>query len=142
MAGLKYLRNRPDVDIYRMAIMGHSFGGSLALLVADHDPGLKAVVSFAGSGYSWNLSPGLRFRLIRAVENIKSPILIVHAKNDYSTTPGFALDSVMNRLGRPHQLKIYPAFGKSTNEGHNFIFLDVKSWQADVFEFLSESLQP
>ena len=47
ISGLKFLRRRKDVDTNRMAVMGHSFGGSLTLLLAEHEPGLKAVVVFA-----------------------------------------------------------------------------------------------
>jgi carboxymethylenebutenolidase len=141
MAGLSYLRRRPDVDKHRMAILGHSFGGSLTLIVADHDPGLKAVIVFAGSGYSWNLSPRLRIRLIQAVTNIHAPVMIIHAQNDFSTTPGYALDSVMNKFNKPHELKIYPKFGNSVDEGHNFIFQGIKIWQADVLGFLKKNLR-
>jgi dienelactone hydrolase len=141
IAGLAWLRERPDVDIKRMAIVGHSFGGSLTLMVAEHEPGLKAVVVFSGGGYSWNLSPPLRARLIEVVKNIQAPILFIHAQNDYSTTPGKALDSVMTGLNKPHELFIYPKFGNSANEGHNLIFLSTKTWEADVFKFLKENLR-
>jgi dienelactone hydrolase len=141
LAGLFYLRKRPDVDKLRMAIAGHSFGGSLTLLVAERDPGLKAVVVFSAAGYSWNQSPLLRSRLISAVKNIKAPIMIIHAQNDYSTAPGYVLDSVMNRLNKPHSLKIYPNFGNSANEGHNMIFLSTQTWEGDVFKFLEENLK-
>ena len=124
-----------------MAVLGHSFGGSLTLLVAEHEPDLKAVVIFASAGYSWNLSPVLRPRLVEAVKSITAPIMIIHAQNDYSTTPGYALDSVMNNLNKPHKLKIYPRFGNSPNDGHNIIFRNIESWQADVFEFLNENLR-
>jgi carboxymethylenebutenolidase len=141
MAGISYLRRRPDVDKHRMAILGHSFGGSLTLIVADHEPGLKAAIIFAGSGYSWNLSPQLRALLINAVKNIRVPVMIIHAQNDYSTTPGYALDSVMNQFNKPHELKIYPKFGNSVNEGHNFIFLGIETWEADIFSFLEKNLR-
>ena len=140
ISGLKFLRRRKDVDTNRLAIIGHSFGGSLTLLVAEQDSGLKAVVVFAASGYSWDRSPLLRTRLISAVKNITAPIMIIHAQNDYSTTPGYALDSVMNQLNKPHILKIYPGFGASVNEGHNLIFLSIETWEADVFKFLDENL--
>jgi dienelactone hydrolase len=141
LAGFVYLRKRPDVNIQRMAILGHSFGGSLTLLVAEHEPDLKAVVIFAGAGYSWNLSRALRSRLIGAVKNITSPVMIIHAQNDYSIAPGYALDSVMNRINKPHELKIYPRFGNSPNDGHNIIFRNIESWQADVFDFLDKNLR-
>jgi carboxymethylenebutenolidase len=140
-SGLQYLRDRPDVDIQRMGIIGHSFGASLSIMVAENDPGLKAVVVFSAAGYSWNLSPKLRMRLISAVKRIKAPIMIIHAKNDYSTIPGYALDSVMNQLKNTHLLKIYPEFGNSVNQAHNLIFLDPSIWEADVFGFLQKNLR-
>jgi carboxymethylenebutenolidase len=141
MAGLAYLRKRWDVDKQRMAIIGHSFGGSLTLLVAELDPYLKAVVVFGPAAASWDYSPQLRTRLISAVENIKAPTMFIHAQNDYSTNPGFTLDSVMNHLGKPHILKIYPKFGNSASEGHNVIFQDTKIWETDVFKFLKDNLR-
>jgi len=75
-----------------------------------------------------------------AVKNIRAPIMIVHAQNDYSITPGYALDSVMSKLNRPHTLKLYPKFGNSASEGHNLIFQSIPTWEADVFKFLNESL--
>jgi dienelactone hydrolase len=140
-AGLAYLRKRPDVDIHRMAIVGHSFGGSLTLIVAENDPGLKTVVVFSPAGFSWNLSPKLRIRLISAVQRINAPIMIIHAQNDYSIIPGYVLDSVMNQTKKPHILKVYPSFGKSTNQAHNLIFLNPSIWKMDVFEFLQENLR-
>jgi dienelactone hydrolase len=140
IAGITFLRKRKDVDTGRMAIIGHSFGGSLALLVAEHDPGLKAVVIFGATGYSWDRSPQLRSRLMSAVKNITVPIMVIHAQNDYSTNPGYALDSFMNKLNKPHLLKIYPPFGNSPFEGHNMIFLSIKTWETDVFKFLNKIL--
>jgi dipeptidyl aminopeptidase/acylaminoacyl peptidase len=140
MAGLDNLRKRPDVDERRIAIVGHSFGGSLSLLVAEFDGGLKAVVVFSAGGYSWNLSPRLRARLITAVKKIKAPVMMIHARNDYSTSPGYMLDSIMNHPYKPHILVIYPKFRNTANEAHNFIFLGTQTWEADVFEFLEKNL--
>ena len=140
-AGISYLKSRPDTDKHRLALIGHSFGSSLALLVAENDTVLKAVIIFSGSVRNWNLSPLLRSRLLRAVKNITAPIMIIHAQNDYSTTPGNELDSVLNQHHKPHLLIIYPQFGNSANQGHNIIFLSPQIWQADVFKFLEENLR-
>ena len=141
LSGLAWLRGRKDVDTNQLAIVGHSFGGSLALLVAQQAKYLKATVVFGMAGYSWNLSPPLRESLIMAVKNIPGPVMIIHAENDYSTTPGYAMDSVMNQFNKPHVLKIYPKFGTTASEGHNMIFLSFKTWEAAVFKFLHESLR-
>jgi dienelactone hydrolase len=141
IAGLAYLRKRKDVDTTRMAIIGHSFGGSLTLLVAEHDRYLKAVVIFGPAAGSWDYSPQLRIRLMSAIENINAPVMFIHAQNDYSTNPGHVLDSLINQLGKPHELKIYPKFGNSAREGHNMIFQSTKTWEEDVFKFLNENLR-
>ncbi len=140
MAGIAYLKKIPDSDTTRVAIIGHSFGGSLALMIAEHLPGLKAVVVFSPSGYSWNFSPSLRYKLISAVKNTSSPIMIIHAQNDYTTSPGYSLDSILNQQGKKHILEIYPAFGNSANEGHNMIFLNCKIWESEIFKFLDDNL--
>jgi carboxymethylenebutenolidase len=139
ISGLAFLRQRSDVDTNHIAVIGHSFGGSLALMVAEQDPGLKAVVVFGTAGYSWNLSSQLRTGLYNAIKNINAPVMIVHAQNDYSVTPGYALDSMLNILDKPHLLKIYPAFGNSKTEGHNILFLSTDSWETDVLRFLHKA---
>jgi dienelactone hydrolase len=140
-SGLEFLRRRKDVDIDHIAVIGHSFGGSLALLVAEHHPGLKAVVTFGAAGFSWNVSPQLRAELINAVKKIDAPVMLIYAQNDYSLSPAYALDSVMTMTGKHHVLKIYPQYGKSSTEGHNIIFLDPDLWKEDVFKFLRQYLQ-
>jgi dipeptidyl aminopeptidase/acylaminoacyl peptidase len=141
LAGLSFLLKRKDVDTKRIVITGHSFGGSLALLVAEHEPGLKAAIVFSAAGYSWDRSPQLRVRLIKAVKNISMPVMIIHAQNDYSLNPGYGLDSVLNQMHKPHLLKIYPEFRQSNREAHNLVFLDTEIWEADVFKFLDEILK-
>lgn len=134
-AGLAFLRTLREVDTHRIAVAGHSFGGSLTLFLAASDTTLRAVVIFSGAAHSWSLSPELRRRLRDAVHHTP-PVLFIHTANDYSTESGQALAAEMQRIGRPHRLKIYPAFGRNPHEGHNFLFHDVGMWEADVFAFL------
>ena len=103
-------------------------------------PSFVAVV-FSPAGYSWNLSPPLRERLLTAMKNIAMPVMIIHAQNDYSVNPGYALDSMMNQLHKTHVLKIYPKFGNSASDGHGLIYQGTKIWEADVFKFLNEHLE-
>jgi carboxymethylenebutenolidase len=135
---LVVLRSVPSVDSSRIALVGHSFGGSLAMLVAERDPSIRAVVNFAGAAGSWNRSALLRDRLIAATRKIQSPMLYIEAANDYSTAPGEVLSAELRRLAKPYRLKMYSAFGKTAAEGHNILYLSVKTWQQDVFAFLNE----
>jgi carboxymethylenebutenolidase len=136
MAGLMFLRSRPKVDGRRVAIVGHSFGGQLTLLAAERDTGIRAAVTFAAGAVSWSGSPELRERMVVAVRNIQIPIFLTHAANDFSVLPGQVMAAELARLKRPHELKIYPAVGNTPQEGHQAVYLDVASWEADVFRFL------
>ena len=141
LSGLAFVRALSYVDARRVAVVGHSFGGSLALLMAERDSTIAAVVDFSGAAYSWGISPPLRARLLDAVGRIRAPVFFIHAANDYSVAPAKALGAEMARLGRPHRVKIYPPVGGTVNEGHNFIHLRVEVWEPDVFAFLNESMR-
>jgi dienelactone hydrolase len=141
-AALSSLRARPEVNTRRIAVAGHSFGGSLSLLMAERDPTLRAVVTFGGAAASWEESPELRARLLAAVSKTPAPVLVMHAANDYSLAPGKALAAEMQRLGKPHALKIYSAFGGNARDGHNFLFRSAGTWESDVFAFLEQHLRP
>ena len=52
-AGLAYLRSLPDVDAKRIAVVGHSMGGSVTLVVAERDTGVRAAVTFGAAAGSW-----------------------------------------------------------------------------------------
>ena len=138
LSGLAFLRSLPSVNPHRLAVVGHSFGGSLSLLLAERDKSLRAVVDFGGSAASWPRSSYLRERLISAVNQLTTPVFFIHAANDYSITPGKVLDAELARLGKTHRLKVFPAFGRTVNEGHNLIYLSVASWEREVFAFLKE----
>lgn len=142
LAGLAALRHLPGVDPRRVAVAGHSFGGSLTLLLAERDSALKAAADFGGSAAGWDGSPELRARLLQAVGHITVPICFIHAKNDYSIGPGKTLAAEMERLHKTYLLRIYPAFGATSYEGHNIVHLEVAAWESDVFNFLDERLRP
>jgi dienelactone hydrolase len=141
IAGLSFLRALPVVDPRRVGVVGHSFGGSLTLLMAERDPTLRAAVVFSGSTGSWNGSPPLRERLLAAVDVSKVPTFFIHAANDYSVAPGLELSKEMERLHKPHRVKIYPAVGATAADGHRFVYLSVATWEPNVFAFLDECMR-
>lgn len=56
-AALEYVRNRPDVNPRRIALFGHSIGGSLALMAGPDEPDLAAIIA---------ISPFANWRLVAA----------------------------------------------------------------------------
>jgi dienelactone hydrolase len=140
-AALAFLRARGEVDARHVALIGHSFGGSLTLLLAESEPDVRAVVVFSGAGYSWDRSAELRARLLAATGRVVAPILYIHAENDYSLRPGRELDARLAELGKPHRLKIYPPVGTSADDGHAMLYLAVSQWEPEVFAFLDDALR-
>jgi dienelactone hydrolase len=136
LAGLAALRARPEIDPRRLAVVGHSFGGSLSVLVAERDSTLRAAVLFSAGGYSYDRSSELRRLLLTAVDRARMPLFFIHARNDYSIAAAESLGAEMARLGKPHQVKIYPPIGRTADEGHDFIHSGVSVWEGDVFAFL------
>jgi dienelactone hydrolase len=51
-AAVAYLRSRDDIDPARIALVGHSEGGTIAPMVASTDSQLAGVVLLAGTGYT------------------------------------------------------------------------------------------
>lgn len=141
LAALKFLRALPDVSASKVGIVGHSFGGSLTILMAERVPDLRAVVVFSAAGYSFDRSPELRERLLAALSRIAAPTFFIHAENDYSLSSGKALDSRLEALGKPHRLKIYPPIGRTVDDGHDFLHLGIGTWEPDVFAFLDEHMR-
>jgi carboxymethylenebutenolidase len=148
---LAVLRSLPGVDPRRVAIAGFSFGGSLAMLHAEEDPTIRAVINFGGAAGSWNRSPQLRERLISAARKITMPVLFIYAANDYTTLPGEVLSAELARRrsgdaaihsSNVHRLKIYPAFGETVQEGHHLVYLSIPAWEQDVFAFLDFHIGP
>ena len=142
VAGLAFLRGQPDVDPHRIAVGGHSFGGQITLLLTERDTSVRAAIVFAAAAASWEPSAKLRGRLLAAVGATHAPMFFIYAANDFSVAPGITLAAEMKRLGKLHNLKIYPPVGENPSEGHDFVHLGLSTWEPDVFGFLDDRMRP
>ncbi len=140
-AALSFLKTAPGIDAKRIAVAGHSFGGQLTLLAAERDDTVRAAVTFAAAAGSWERSPELRERLLTAVRKSTSPFMLIHALNDYDTSAGQALAAELERLHKPHLLKIYPPVGQTSEDGHNVVYMAIPHWEDDVFKFLDQHVR-
>jgi carboxymethylenebutenolidase len=141
LAGLMFLKSAPGVDPKRIAIVGHSFGGMLTLLSGDHDSTIRAEVAFAAGANSWRVSPELQHRTLAAVQKTEAPIMLVYAANDFDTIPGKDISAELDRQHKSHVLKVYPAIGKTSDDGHSLLYLGIAEWEADVFRFLDDTVK-
>lgn len=141
LAALAFLKTVPGIDPGRIAIAGHSFGGNLTLLAVERDKTVRAAVTFAAAASSWDRSPELRERLMAAIRNTKAVIMLTHAENDFSTTPGKALAAELEHLHKTYVLKIYPPVGVTSEDGHGMLYQNIPAWESDVFEFLDQHVK-
>lgn len=141
LAALNWLKTQPEVDANRIVVSGCSFGGIQTLLTAEKGLGAKAFIAFAPAAQSWG-NGALDQMLEHAVQHAQAPVFILQAKNDYSTEPARVLGKIA--AARGGQVKIYPAFGNTPQEGH-WAFATTSAgialWSQDVLQFIETSFR-
>jgi len=141
IAALNYLKSVPEVDVQRIAVAGCSFGGIQTVLMAEKGLGLRAAVDFAGAAQTWDNAPDLRQRMLQAVKQAQMPVFFIQAKNDYDTAPSRDLASAMEKSSKPHALQIFPNFGKTHQDAHEFCIHGSDIWGPAVLDFLSQAMK-
>jgi carboxymethylenebutenolidase len=137
LAALAWLRTQRFVRPDRIAVAGNSFGGIETVLGAERGSYCAAIDS-AGGAQSWAHAPELQSLMIRAVRNSTVPIFFFQAANDYDLSPSKTLSEAMKEAGKTFEVKIYPAYGKSVQEGHAFGYFGSSVWANAVFQFLDQ----
>ena len=141
VAAMNWLKTRPEVDAGRIVVSGCSFGGIQTLLAAEKGLGARAFIAFAPAAESWS-NVQLDQMLEHAVERAKAPIFILQAKNDYSIQPA----EVLGKIAKEHggQAKIYPRFGRTTQEAHWAFATTTEGiavWDKDVLQFIEAAFR-
>ena len=141
VAALAWLSKASFVRPDRIAAAGNSFGGIETVLGVER-ASYCAGVDAAGGAQSWAASPALQAAMIRATRNARAPLFFFQAENDFDLAPTQVLSSVMKDAGKPYEAKIYPAFGKSSHDGHSFAYRGAAMWFDDVVRFLERHCTP
>jgi carboxymethylenebutenolidase len=141
LAALTWLRTQKFVKPDRIAVAGNSFGGIETVLGAERGSYCAAVDS-AGGAQSWADAPQLQSLMTRSVRNSRVPIFFFQAENDYDLSPSRILSAAMKDAGKEFELKIYPPFGQSVQDGHTFGYFGSSVWANDVFRFLNKHCRP
>jgi 2,6-dihydroxypseudooxynicotine hydrolase len=129
-AALDALTRRREIDANRVAVLGVSFGGHLAVRAAATDPRFRACVTSGGffetSYYDWSQPlRHIRFRYICGTEDIevakrvartfdlagiierlRAPLLVVHGRHDEVTPPEQA-ERIYKEARGPKQLAMF-----------------------------------
>lgn len=133
-----WLSRRPFADPRRIAAMGNSFGGIIALLSSARLP-VCGAVDAAGGSESWGRSPALRALMTETATGARAPVLFIQAQNDFDLAPSRLLHAAMRRAGKPSELRLYPPFGRTARDGHAFAYKGASVWASDVHAFLQRA---
>jgi predicted heme/steroid binding protein len=62
------------------------------------------------------------------------PVRTDHGSGDIDTdhTAGYALADELEHRHKPRLLKTYPTVGRTSEDGHNFLYLAIPQWEDDV----------
>jgi len=137
LAGLRWLRTQKFVDAKRIAVGGHSFGGIETVLGAERES-YCAAIDASGGAQSWAEATELQTVMLRAVRHARAPIFFLQAENDYDLSPSRSLSAAMKEAGKTYEMRIYPAFGGSAQEGHSFAYSGIAVWGSDALRFLEK----
>ena len=137
LAAREWLKKQGFVKPEAIAVAGNSFGGIETVLGAERGNYCAAIDS-AGGAQSWAQAPELQEIMTRAVRNSKAPIFFFQAENDYDLSPSKTLSTAMKAAGKAHEVKIYPPWGSSVQDGHTFGYFGATVWADDVFRFLDQ----
>jgi carboxymethylenebutenolidase len=138
LAALAWLQKNPDVLPDQIAVAGTSFGGIQVVLGAERGSYCAAIDS-SGGAMSWAESPEVQASMKRAVRNARVPIFFFQAENDFDLAPSRVLSAEMKEAGKAAQIKIYPPYGSSKQEGHALGYFGASIWADDVFHFLEQN---
>jgi dienelactone hydrolase len=137
VAAVEWLKGQPFIDKQYLVMSGCSYGGIQTLLTAEKGLGIRGFVPFAPAAMSW-ANTELRTRLLKAVLDVKAPLFLIQAQNDYNLGPSEVLGPMIKRKGAPNKAKIYPPYGATPLEGHaGFATKEggIAIWESDVLAF-------
>jgi len=114
LAGIDFLRQQ---GINRLALVGHSFGGAVAIQVGTMSREVKAVVGLSSQTY------GAR----RVAELSPRPLLLIHGERDRNL-PAASSRYIYEWARQPKELYILKNNGHFLREAHDELLVRLKEW--------------
>jgi dienelactone hydrolase len=140
LQGLTNPQGATWVDPKKMAIMGHSYGGIMTVLVNATSLGQAAAIDLCGDSESWG-NPDIESAILAAIDAAQSPVFFAQPQNDVHTDPTIVFS---NRAGTDEQMfqaAIYPPVpnAASAQDAHSRFVGDpseVAQWGPAAVDFL------
>lgn len=114
LSGIVFLES---MGIEEFAIIGHSFGGAVAIQTANLTPSVRTVITLGTQAYGAEVVSDLE----------DTSILLLHGKND-EVLPSYASMYVHDIAQGRKKLQLYKGAGHMLNEVLNDVYLDIHDW--------------
>lgn len=117
LAGIDFLKQK---GINRVALVGHSFGGAVAIQAGTMSRNVKAVVGLSSQTY------GAR----RVAELSPRPLLLIHGERDRNL-PAASSHYIYEWARQPKELYILKNNGHFLREAHDELLRQLREWLND-----------
>jgi len=122
-----YVKRLPDVDSFRIALMGHSRGGLLTLMVGLERKDLKALIITAPADIRPYFS-----QAIARVSLVSVPVLLLVEEGDEEGSLGAV--NILDQALRNHRKEVRTI--RYNRGGGHYLFVRVDYWWDDLRTFL------
>lgn len=136
-AGVRWLRDQPDVHSGRVSVLGSSYGGITSILATALAEEVAGCVSFAAAAMSWGPVPEVQGLLLEHLDAGRCPVLLLQAANDFDLTPSEVMLAHCGETGRDCDRVILPPFGANELEAHQVWVHAPQLWAPQVLPFLA-----
>jgi len=114
LAGIEFL-NRKGIN--KVALVGHSFGGAVAIMAGTMSSLVKAVIGLSSQTYGAQ----------RVAELSPRPLLLIHGERDRNL-PARCSQLIYQWAKEPKELVIYKGCGHFLRECHQELQIQLQSW--------------
>ncbi|MDD5190682.1 MAG: dienelactone hydrolase family protein [Dehalococcoidales bacterium] len=120
LVGIEYLKKE---NFEKIALVGHSFGGAVAIQAGTMSPLVKAVVGLASQTYGAQNVPLLAPR----------PLLLIHGDRDRNL-PARCSELIYQWANQPKELFILPNNGHFLREAHETLLVQLRDWLVEKLQ--------
>lgn len=145
-AGVAYLRGRPDVNPGAIGSIGYCMGGAFSLLLAAHEPALRAAADYYGRVFYAQTNELKPRSPIEFVPQLHCPLLGVFGALDPGIPPDHAeaLRQALQQHRKPGEVIVYPEAGHAffNDSGPNYHGASAADAWRRTLDFFARHLRP
>jgi dienelactone hydrolase len=139
-AALRYARTQRWGQERNIICSGYSLGALLTVMALAECSEFTAGVTFALGAITWDHSSEVRRMVLGRLADIRLPLMVIYARNDYSVTPATAIEPLLTDTHPASRVMLLPPYGSSAEDGHVVSSLGADQWQPHVQRFLQTAL--